>query len=140
MLNRSLYASGPKAYFEVLSCLSNNYHRVLVVGHNPSIEELVEIVTGIILIIFCNYRLSSCWTLSPLLPYSMIYHLLLILLILTKLGFWQPNHLSEYIGGPWTETAQFIESIVCKPPLMIIIRRFPYSKITVRYLIFSYCF
>jgi phosphohistidine phosphatase len=46
MRDRSLYAAGPKAYFEVVSCLSNNYHRVLVVGHNPSIEELVEIVTG----------------------------------------------------------------------------------------------
>jgi phosphohistidine phosphatase len=46
MLDRSLYAAGPKAYFEVVSCLSNNYNRILVVGHNPSIEELVEIVTG----------------------------------------------------------------------------------------------
>ena len=48
MRYRSLYAAGPKAYFEVVSCLSNNYHRVLVVGHNPDIEELVEIITGAI--------------------------------------------------------------------------------------------
>ena len=45
-LNRSLYAAGPEAYFKVLRSLSDDYPRVLVVGHNPGIEELLEILTG----------------------------------------------------------------------------------------------
>jgi phosphohistidine phosphatase len=45
-LNRSLYAAGPKAYLEVLHDVSDDYVRVLIVGHNPGLEELVEMLTG----------------------------------------------------------------------------------------------
>jgi phosphohistidine phosphatase len=45
-LNRSLYAAGPEAYFKVLHGLSNESVRVLVVGHNPGLEELLENFTG----------------------------------------------------------------------------------------------
>ena len=45
-LDRSLYAAGPEAYFKVLHSLSDDYLKVLVVGHNPGIEELLEILTG----------------------------------------------------------------------------------------------
>ena len=45
-MNQSLYAAGSEAYFNVLHGLSDNYVRVLLVGHNPGIEELLEILTS----------------------------------------------------------------------------------------------
>jgi phosphohistidine phosphatase len=45
-LNRYLYAAGPEAYLKVLHGLSNDSVRVLVVGHNPGLEELLENFTG----------------------------------------------------------------------------------------------
>jgi phosphohistidine phosphatase len=44
--NRSLYASGPQAYIDVLHDLSDEYVRVLIIGHNPGLQELVEMLTG----------------------------------------------------------------------------------------------
>ena len=44
--NRSLYASGPQAYIDALHDLSDDYVRVLTIGHNPGLEELVEMLTG----------------------------------------------------------------------------------------------
>ena len=44
--NRSLYAAGPQAYIDALHDLSDDYVRVLTIGHNPGLEELVEILTG----------------------------------------------------------------------------------------------
>ena len=46
--SRSLYAAGPEAYLDVFHDLSNDYVRVLIVGHNPALEELVEMLTGVI--------------------------------------------------------------------------------------------
>jgi phosphohistidine phosphatase len=45
-LNRSLYVAGPEAYLKVLHGLSDDSVRVLVVGHNPGLEELLEKFTG----------------------------------------------------------------------------------------------
>jgi phosphohistidine phosphatase len=47
----SLYAAEPAAYLKVIRELADNYHRVLIVGHNPGVEELIEILTGEIHII-----------------------------------------------------------------------------------------
>jgi phosphohistidine phosphatase len=44
--NRSLYAAGPQAYIDALQDLSDDNVRVLIVGHNPGLEELVEVLTG----------------------------------------------------------------------------------------------
>jgi len=44
-LNLSLYSAGPEAYLKVLHELSDHYKRVLVVGHNPGLEELLEMFT-----------------------------------------------------------------------------------------------
>jgi phosphohistidine phosphatase len=44
-LTHSLYAAGPEAYLKVLHELSDHYKRVLVVGHNPGLEELLEMFT-----------------------------------------------------------------------------------------------
>ena len=53
-LNRSLYAAGPVAYIDVLRDLSNEYARVLIVGHNPGLEELVSMLTSE------SHSLSTC--------------------------------------------------------------------------------
>ena len=46
ILNHSLYAAGPDAYLSVMRDLSDEYARVLIIGHNPGLEELVEMLTG----------------------------------------------------------------------------------------------
>ena len=45
-LSRELYAAGPEAYLEAIQSLAGEPDSVLVVGHNPGLEELVEILTG----------------------------------------------------------------------------------------------
>ncbi len=45
-LDQSLYAARPTAYIDVLSDLSNGYVRVLMIGHNPGLEQLVNMLTG----------------------------------------------------------------------------------------------
>ena len=46
ILNKSLYAAGPEDYLGVIHDLSDEYVRVLIIGHNPGLEELVEMLTG----------------------------------------------------------------------------------------------
>jgi phosphohistidine phosphatase len=46
ILDKSLYAAGPEAYLGVIHDLSDEYVRVLIVGHNPGLEELLELLTG----------------------------------------------------------------------------------------------
>ena len=41
-----LYFSGSEAYLQVLSELPDEFERVMVVGHNPDLEELVDHLTG----------------------------------------------------------------------------------------------
>lgn len=45
-LSRELYGGGPEAYLEAIRNLSRGVDCALVVGHNPDLEELVEILTG----------------------------------------------------------------------------------------------
>lgn len=49
--NESLYAAEPAAYLKVIRELDDDYERVLIVGHNPGVEELIETLTGEIHII-----------------------------------------------------------------------------------------
>jgi phosphohistidine phosphatase len=44
-LNNSLYSAGPQAYLDVLHHLSDEYVRVMIVGHNLGLEDLVEMLT-----------------------------------------------------------------------------------------------
>ena len=46
ILTETLYASSPEDYVEVLNDLEFDYNRVMVVGHNPGLEELIEELTG----------------------------------------------------------------------------------------------
>ena len=39
-------AAGPDAYIDALRNLQNKYNTVLVIGHNPGLEELVKILSG----------------------------------------------------------------------------------------------
>ena len=45
-LKDDLYAFDAEAYLEALTELSDGYDRVMVVGHNPAMEELLEALTG----------------------------------------------------------------------------------------------
>ena len=42
---RKFYHAGPPTYIEVLNALPDSYERVMVVGHNPGMEELVSVLT-----------------------------------------------------------------------------------------------
>ena len=42
----ALYDTVPGVYFETLQALPNKYQCVMVVGHNPTIEQLVNHLTG----------------------------------------------------------------------------------------------
>ena len=41
-----LYAAGPEVYLEALAALPGDPQRVMVVGHNPGLEELLAELTG----------------------------------------------------------------------------------------------
>lgn len=43
---RALYAAGPMAYIEALQQLNDSNMRVMIVGHNPGMEVLLEALTG----------------------------------------------------------------------------------------------
>ena len=43
---RQLYHAWPDDYVEITNTVPNEYDRVMVVGHNPGIESLVEELTG----------------------------------------------------------------------------------------------
>ena len=43
---RELYLAGPEDYVEVLRQVADKHARVLVVGHNPGLEALIEALTG----------------------------------------------------------------------------------------------
>ncbi|MBK8900766.1 MAG: histidine phosphatase family protein [Anaerolineaceae bacterium] len=42
---RDFYLAGPPEYIEVLNELADSFERVMIVGHNPGMEELVALLT-----------------------------------------------------------------------------------------------
>lgn len=46
VVSRDLYAHYPEAYLDVLVDVDDCYDVVMIVGHNPGVEELVELLTG----------------------------------------------------------------------------------------------
>jgi phosphohistidine phosphatase len=44
--SEALYAAGPEAYIKLLYALDDAYDCVMVAGHNPGLEELLERLTG----------------------------------------------------------------------------------------------
>lgn len=57
------YAAAPTAYIDVLHDVSDEYVRVLMVGHNPGLEQLVNMLSGkehtclLVHLSMCNYGL-----------------------------------------------------------------------------------
>ena len=45
-LTSDFYHAEPEAYLEVLRDVDDKYGRVMVVGHNPGMEDLVELLSG----------------------------------------------------------------------------------------------
>ena len=46
-LYQDLYLSDASCYLDILSCLPEDANRVLVVGHNPDLEELLTLLTDV---------------------------------------------------------------------------------------------
>ena len=46
-LYQDLYMSEPTTYLDVLRCMPNAANRVLVVGHNPNVEDLLTLLTDV---------------------------------------------------------------------------------------------
>ncbi len=46
-LYQDLYLSDPGSYLDILRCLPDEASRVLVVGHNPDIEDLLAMLTDV---------------------------------------------------------------------------------------------
>ncbi len=44
---QDLYMSDPSAYLDILRCMPDEANRVLVVGHNPDIEDLLAVLTDV---------------------------------------------------------------------------------------------
>ena len=45
ILNQSLYKAKPKDYLAILQTLSDKYGSVLIVGHNPTVEDTIQMLT-----------------------------------------------------------------------------------------------
>jgi phosphohistidine phosphatase len=45
-LTRELYDEGPRGYLARIAATADEVERLMVVGHNPSVEELVTVLTG----------------------------------------------------------------------------------------------
>jgi len=45
-VTRGFYHAGPETCLEALGAVPDEYERVMVVGHNPGMEELIEQLTG----------------------------------------------------------------------------------------------
>jgi len=41
-----LYSADTKSYLKILSTLEDDFNRIMVIGHNPELEDLQEMITG----------------------------------------------------------------------------------------------
>ncbi|MCU0520371.1 MAG: histidine phosphatase family protein [Anaerolineae bacterium] len=46
LFDRDLYEAGPTGYLGALQRVDDRYQRVMVIGHNPGLEVLLEVLTG----------------------------------------------------------------------------------------------
>jgi phosphohistidine phosphatase len=46
LLERELYHAGPMGYIRTLRGVDDRYQRVMIIGHNPGLEVLLEVLTG----------------------------------------------------------------------------------------------
>src|SRR5918911_4325870 len=45
VLDHSLYEAKPKDYLDIIERISDRYSSVLIIGHNPTIEETIQMLT-----------------------------------------------------------------------------------------------
>ena len=45
VLDHSLYEAKPKDYLDIIERISDGYSSVLIIGHNPTIEETIQMLT-----------------------------------------------------------------------------------------------
>jgi phosphohistidine phosphatase len=62
LLSELLYKTNAKHYINVISKISNNINMVLLVGHNPILENLIELITNELII------METCSLVHILLP------------------------------------------------------------------------
>ena len=55
VLEQSLYKAKPKDYSKIIEGLSDKYVSILLVGHNPAVEEAIEMFTGLL-----DITMSAC--------------------------------------------------------------------------------
>jgi phosphohistidine phosphatase len=46
VLDQLLYEAKPKDYLDILETLSDTYSSLLIVGHNPTVEDAIQMLTG----------------------------------------------------------------------------------------------
>jgi phosphohistidine phosphatase len=46
LYSESLYLAEPQGYIQALQALPDDYKRVLIIGHNPGLEGLLQMLTG----------------------------------------------------------------------------------------------
>lgn len=63
-ISESLYETAPKEYINVISEISNKINIVLLVGHNPILENLIELITNELII------METCSLVQIILPIS----------------------------------------------------------------------
>lgn len=63
-ISESLYETAPKEYINVISEISNKINIVLLVGHNPILENLIELITNELII------METCSLVQIFLPIS----------------------------------------------------------------------
>lgn len=64
VLDHSLYEAKPKDYLSILETVSDRYSSVLIVGHNPTIKETIQTLTGSSDVV----SIPSCALAHPSLP------------------------------------------------------------------------
>ncbi|MDA3947262.1 MAG: histidine phosphatase family protein [Helicobacteraceae bacterium] len=88
IFSKALYAAGQEAYIRLLKELDDKYSHVMVVGHNPGLEELVERLTGE------DHRLPTAALVKVKLP-IVSWHELVKSVNGELAGLWSPRQLSE---------------------------------------------
>ena len=84
--SRDLYHADPEAYIYALRVQPSSYESVMVVGHNPGLEELVDVLTGE------SLRLPTCALVQVSLPIE-AWEELTDETEGTLVKFWQPRAL-----------------------------------------------
>ncbi len=85
---RDLYYSDASCYLDILRHLPDRVNQVLVVGHNPETEELVEMLTG------CDERMTTAAIAHIELPISQ-WHELNEALDAPLVHLWRPRDLGN---------------------------------------------